>query len=294
MARLDERAVPNAHGPAGRPIVFTTDFGLSDPYAGVMKGVVLGINPRATMVDLTHQIQPQNVRQAAFVLGTSYRFFPAEAIHVVVVDPGVGTGRRAVLLATPAGRFLAPDNGVLSHVLGDYLDDPPERPGRVDVPFALAAYNLTSSRYWLHSVSQTFHGRDIFAPAAAHLSLGVRPGELGEPVSDLVWLPAPRPAYEGHRIQGEVVNVDHFGNLVSNVPSGALAGDGGIEVTIKGRRIAGLSRTYQEGEQTLEGGLAALVGSHGYLEIAVRNGSAALALGADVGEPVHITRCTLS
>ncbi len=213
MEWLEEQAVLKDLGPPDRPVVFTTDFGLADPYAGVMKGVVLGINPRATIVDLTHQIQPQNVRQAAFALGNSYRFFPAEAIHVVVVDPGVGTSRRAVLLVTPRGRFLAPDNGVLSHVLRDCLDHPPERAGRVGVPSGLAAYSLTNSQYWLHPVSHTFHGRDIFAPVAAHLSLGVPPEDLGDRVQDLAWLPAPAPVYEGHRVQGEVIDVDYVGSL---------------------------------------------------------------------------------
>ena len=289
MGRTEEPLGPNDGTAASQPIVLTTDFGLDDPYVGVMKGVVAGINPSAQVIDLTHQIRPQNVRQAAFVLGTSYRFFSPGAIHVAVVDPGVGTSRLALLLLTPWGRFLAPDNGVLSQVFRDYLDRPPERVGRVEVPEKLAAYSLTNSSYWLHPVSQTFHGRDIFAPVAAHLSLGVPPERLGEPVGDLSWLPQPSPIERDNGVHGEVVNVDHFGNLVTNIPSSMLAAPDGISLTISGWVIRGLSQTYHESEQSGDDELVALVGSQGFLEVAVRNGSAALSLGVDVGEPVCLT-----
>ena len=275
--------------PESQPIVLTTDFGLDDPYVGVMKGVVLGINPLARVIDLTNQIRPQNVGQAAFVLGTSYRFFPPGAIHVVVVDPGVGTARIALLLVTPQGWFLAPDNGVLSHVLRDYLDAPPQRAGRVAVPESLIAYSLINSRYWLHPVSQTFHGRDILAPIAAHLSLGVCPEVLGEPIGHLCWLPSPLPIRRDNTIRGEVINVDRFGNLVTNIPAAMLVETLGLDLYIHGRVIKGLSQTYHGSDQSEDGGLVALVGSHGYLEVAVRNGSAALSLGVDLGEPVEVT-----
>lgn len=266
----------------------TTDFGLRDPYVGVMKGVALGINPRVPIIDLTHQIRPQNVAQAAFVLGASYRFFPTGAIHVVVVDPGVGTDRMALLLVTPHGRFLAPDNGVLSHVLRDYLDDPPEQAGEIDVPAGLVAYRLTNPRYWLHPVSRTFHGRDVFAPAAAHLSLGVAPDALGEPVKRLCWLPSPRPTRRGNVIRGEVINVDHFGNLVTNIPAAMLAEASAIELKVRGRVIKGLSQTYHGDAESVQDGLVALVGSQGYLEAAVRDGSAAHLLDAGLREPVEV------
>ena len=268
-------------------MVLTTDFGLQDPYVGVMKGVVLGINPSARIIDLTHQIRPQNIAQAAFVLGSNYRFFPSGAIHVVVVDPGVGTGRNALLLGTPHGRFLAPDNGVLSRVLSNYLDDPLEQAGEIAVPAGIAAYRLTNPKYWLHPVSQTFHGRDVFAPAAAHLSLGVPPDELGEPVSRMCWLTSPRPVRQGNVIQGQVINVDHFGNLVTNIPAAMLEGSSGVDLKVGGRVIQGLSRTFHGGPESPKDGLVALVGSHGYLEAAVRDGSAALLLDADLGDPVE-------
>ena len=286
---MDEHVGPNDHAHHIQPIVLTTDFGLDDPYVGVMKGVVLGINPRARVIDLTHQIRPQNLGQAAFVLATSYRFFPPGAIHVVVVDPGVGTSRHALLLVTPHGRFLAPDNGVLSRVLRDYLDVPPERAGNVEVPASLTAYSLTNSRYWLHPVSQTFHGRDIFGPVAAHLSLGVSPEELGESLGHLCWLPSPQPIRRDNSIHGEVINVDRFGNLVTNIPATMLAETPGLHVKIRGQVIKGLSQTYHGNERPAERGLVALLGSHGYLEVAVRDGSAALSLGIEVGEPVEVT-----
>ncbi len=290
---MQERADSFDHRPARRPIVLTTDFGLADPFVGVMKGVVLGINPQARLIDLTHQIQPQNVLQGAFVLGTSYRFFPPGTIHVVVVDPGVGTSRRALLLTTPRGWFVAPDNGVLSYVLQDLLDCVPEQGGMVTLPAGLEAFSLTNPRYWLQPVSSTFHGRDIFAPVAAHLSLGVAPREMGEPVPKMACLPLPRAIHSdqggGQSIEGEVIIVDHFGNLVTNIPSTALLGVEDIQVTVKGHRISGLSRTFQQTEDTSETQLVALLGSNGYLEIALPNGSAAGLLAAGTGETVRVT-----
>ena len=286
---MKEHIGPTDHASQSQPIVLTTDFGLDDPYVGVMKGVIVGINPGARVIDLTHQIRPQNVAQAAFVLGTSYRFFSPGAIHVAVVDPGVGTARVALLLVTPHGRFLAPDNGVLSHVLREYLDAPPQQACRVEVPQSLTAYGLNNSRYWLHPVSQTFHGRDIFAPVAAHLSLGVCPEVLGEPVTHVYWLPSPHPIRRGNSIRGEVINVDRFGNLITNIPAAMLLGTPGLDLNISGQVIKGLSQSYYGNDQSPQGGLVALVGSQGYLEVAVRDGNAALLLGVDLGEPVDIT-----
>lgn len=271
------------------PIVLTTDFGASSPYAGVLHGVILRINPSATVVDLTHQIQPQNIRQASFILGTNYRFFPEDSIHVAVVDPGVGTDRKPLLVVTPVARFLAPDNGLLSHVLGNHLKETPRQSGLFPLPSDCAAYYLTNSRYWLSPVSHTFHGRDIFAPVAAHLSLGVSPDQLGPPAQEMVWLPAPEPTRRGNNLSGEVLYADHFGNLVTNIPVQELAGQGSLEVEIKGHRINHLSRTFHDQESGQASGLLALVGSHGYLEIAVPDGSASLILGVDTGEPVYVS-----
>ena len=271
------------------PIVLTTDFGAASPYAGVLHGVVLGINPSAIVVDLTHQIQPQNILQASFILGINYPFFPNGSIHVAVVDPGVGTDRQPLMVGTPTAWFLAPDNGLLSYVLADHLKETPRQPGLVPLPSDCAAYYLTNSRYWLSPVSQTFHGRDIFAPVAAHLSLGVSPDQLGQPAREMVWLPTPQPTRRGNKLSGEVLYADHFGNLVTNIPAQDLANNGSLEVEIKGRRINHLSRTFHDRQKEQAGALLALVGSHGYLEIAVPDGSASLILGVDTGEPVHVS-----
>jgi S-adenosylmethionine hydrolase len=266
------------------PIVLTTDFGASDSYVGVMKGVILRINPQAHLLDLTHPIQPQNVAQAAFMLGVSWRYFPQGSIHLCVVDPGVGTDRRPLLLETPDASFVAPDNGLLSYVLRDYLAELPPGPGRVTVPPELAAYELTNSDCWLQPLSNTFHGRDLFAPVAAHRSLGVAPKDLGQRVSEVVWLPAPQPESSGREIRGQVVYIDHFGNLVTNIAAGQIPERSPVRVEIKGRQIDRLSRTFADHEP--EETLIALVGSYGYLEVAVPNGNASQTLGVGVGEPV--------
>ena len=268
-------------------LVFTTDFGLSDSYAGVMKGVALGINPGLRFVDLTHQVAPQNVMQGAFVIGVSYRYFPADAIHVAVVDPGVGTGRRPILLETPVGRFVAPDNGLLSRVVAEYLPVPPASAGAVELPDTVRAFHLTNPDYWLHPVSSTFHGRDIFTPVAAHLSLGVPPESMGERTDYLAWLPIPQPRITPEGVSGEIMYCDTYGNLVSNIPAALLEGRQIAEIRIRGRSIRRLNRTFHDGNAP--GALVALFGSHGYLEVAVANGNAAEALQAGTGEPLTVT-----
>ena len=275
---------------SGPLIVFTTDFGLSDSYAGVMKGVALGINPSLRFIDLTHQVAPQDVAQGAFVLGLAHRYFPPDAIHVAVVDPGVGTNRRPILMETTHGTFVAPDNGLLSRVLAEYLADPPVHPGTVRLPSSVRAFHLTNADYWLHPVSSTFHGRDIFTPVAAHLSLGVNPELMGERVDELTWLPLPPLRITGESVSGEIIYCDIYGNLISNIPAGPLAGRDIRDVRIRGRSIRRLSQTFldvPQGEQ--RPGLIALFGSHGYLEVAVPNGSAAANLQAGPGEPMTVT-----
>lgn len=279
-------------------IVLTTDFGASSPAVGVMKGVILTINPRAKIVDLTHQIAPQNILQGARILGGAHRFFPQRAIHVAVVDPGVGTSRLALLLNTPHGRFVAPDNGLLSNVIERYLPQPPTASGAVSVPHECSARALTKSRFWLDPVSNTFHGRDVFSPVAAHLSMGVAEHEMGPSLEHMEYLAAPRPSIEasgqGSQITGEVVHTDHFGNLVTNITTEDLGQSGGVTVEIKGSTIPGLSKTFHDDGPDPEGMLVALISSSGYLEIAVRDGSAALYLGAAVGDRVTARTSNLS
>ena len=272
-------------------LVFTTDFGLSDPYAGVMKGVALTINPGLRLIDLTHQVLPQNIAQGSFLLGINHRYFPKDAIHVAVVDPGVGTDRRPVLLSTPWGRFVAPDNGLLSGVIAGYLDPTPVVAGPVTLPPELTSVHLTNSEYWRHPVSKTFHGRDVFTPVAAHLSLGVAPEEIGDAVHSLFYLPLPQPVIQGGKITGQVVYRDVFGNLVTNIPTESLPSAEAVEVWIKGRSIIGLSQTFNdEWDEDHEAGarLIALAGSHGYLEVAMSNGNAAALLEAGEGEAVEV------
>jgi S-adenosylmethionine hydrolase len=280
-------------------IVLTTDFGLSGA-VGVMKGVILTINPRATIIDLTHQIPPQNIRQGAFILGNDHRFFPSNAIHVAVVDPGVGTSRDGLLVVTPRGRFVAPDNGLLTDVLWDASPETATQDSPAALPADCAAYTLTGASFWLDPVSRTFHGRDVFAPVAAHLSLGILPEQLGQSLSQIHRLASDRPSgilsgKTNDTLTGQVLHADNFGNLVTNITAGMLANAGDVAVSIKGRRILGLSRTFHDesignaGATQAPDGLIALISSNGYLEIAVTDGSAALSLQAGAGEPVQVT-----
>ena len=269
-------------------LVFTTDFGLSDAYAGVMKGVALSINPGLGFIDLTHQISPQNIAQGSFLLGINHHFFPKDAIHVAVVDPGVGTDRRPILLSTSHGRFVAPDNGLLSGVISEYLDPVPEAAGLVGLSDGLTAVHLINPEYWRHPVSHTFHGRDVFTPVAAHLSLGVAPEDMGEPIESLYLLPMAKPAIKDGHITGVVAYQDVYGNLATNIPAESLPTVGSIEVQIKGRSIVGLCQTFNDEAHVGDDGLIALVASHGYLEVALPNGSAAYLLSAGEGEVVRV------
>ncbi len=250
-------------------ISLTTDFGLADGYVGIMKGVILGIAPHARVVDLTHEIEPQNVRQALFVLARAAPYFPAETIHVAVVDPGVGSRRRALLVTTARGRYVGPDNGLFSHALAE--------------PDA-QAWELDRPRYWLPQVSRTFHGRDIFAPVAAHLANGVAPEQLARPITDPVRLALPEPIRRPDgSIIGEIVHVDRFGNLISNVPAAWVA-SGRWRCQIAGQSTT-LAATYAE---AVVGALIGLISSGDTVELAVRNGNAARLFGVGVGEAVML------
>jgi S-adenosylmethionine hydrolase len=256
-----------------RPIItLTTDFGQSDGYVGAMKGVILGICPDATLVDITHGVRPQAVRQAAYLLSTVAAYYPPGSVHLVVVDPGVGSERRAIAVQTGRAFYVAPDNGVL----GMALQKEP----------AQLAVHLTEPRYRRPQVSATFHGRDIFAPAAAHLACGAEPRDMGEIISpdSLVSLPSFQPTIQpdGSWL-GEILHIDHFGNLITNYQRPIA--NGGIIVVVGQERIAGLSRTFSD---VAAGELLAYAGSSGYLEIAVRGGNAARRLGVDVSDPVRI------
>ena len=270
-------------------ITLTTDFGATDWYVSAIKGAVLGVSSYARIVDITHNVPSQDVGHAAFVLGNVFQNFPPETVHVAVVDPGVGTSRRAILLVTPHGKFVAPDNGLLTYVLLRY-ERMPEAGGAfmslrtMPVPYTCEAYELTVPEYWNDIVSSTFHGRDIFAPVAAHLSLGVKPEFVGTRVEEMVSLNIESPIDQDGQVEGRIIFIDHFGNLVSNISASQLAGDVG-EVELDGVVIGKLSRVYSD-----RSGLLALVGSHGYVEIAERDGNAATRLGVAVGESIRIAR----
>jgi S-adenosylmethionine hydrolase len=246
-----------------------------------MKGVILGIAPQARLVDVSHHIAPQAVRQAAYVLATAVPYFPAGTVHLVVVDPGVGSARRPIAVQTRTAFFVGPDNGVFSLVLGDE-----GRTTKDERRASPSIVHLTNQRYWRPEVSHTFHGRDIFAPVAAHLSRGVALTELGEPVDDLVILPILRPErHADGALTGHVLHADRFGNVITNVPAQLLPPPDRLVVEVAGRRIVGLRPTYAAAEP---GGLVALVGSDGLLEIAVREGNAAQELAVKVGDAVVI------
>jgi S-adenosylmethionine hydrolase len=250
-------------------ITLTTDFGTDDPFAGIMKGVIASINPEAVVIDLTHGIGPQDVREGAFVLAFGARHFPKGTIHVAVVDPGVGGARRAIVVRAGDYLFVGPDNGVFSWAAGDFT--------------RAVVREITRPDYMGPSISATFHGRDVFAPAAAHLSRGVHPEELGPQVTDPVLLPFPRPERTDTEVVGEVLYIDRFGNLITNIdpPDRELV----REVAVGAMKIAGVGTSYGEGGP---GEAVALVGSSGYLEIAVNLGSAQRLLSASVGDRVRV------
>jgi S-adenosylmethionine hydrolase len=260
----------------GRIITLLTDFGLADAYVGIMKGVVLGITPEVTAVDISHLVPPQDVSSAAFLLLTAYRYFPEDAIHLAVVDPGVGTSRRAVALGTEHGLFVGPDNGIFSDVLLD--QGAVENDGQLGPD--VEAVELANESFRLHPVSSTFHGRDVFAPAAAHLARGVRLQQLGPRLESLRLLAVPAPVRRGGALEGAIRYIDRFGNAISNISRHDLPPEAWVEAG--GRRFQGFSTSYQEGD------LVAIMGSAGFLELAVRNGSAADVLGLRVGDPVTV------
>ena len=275
------------------PIVLATDFGLADAYVGMMRGVVFSINPRATVIDLTHGIGPQDIRHGAVALADACPYFPDGSIFVAVVDPGVGTGRPASLRETPHQRVVAPDTGLLTLVCRRYEPGfgDAATPGPAAVPRNCRVWRLTNPAYWRHPVSATFHGRDVFAPAAAHLSTGVTPDALGEPLATITALALPTPRPDGNAVRGHIIFADAFGNLVSDITAdiltdmGVIGREADASVNIAGREIAGLSRTFHDPPG---GGLKALLGSHGRLEVALVDGNAAAALGVASGEAVIV------
>jgi len=263
-----------------RIVTLITDFGLTDEYVGVMKGVILTRAPDARIVDISHAVPRHDVHHAALLLQSAYSFFPKGSVHLIVVDPGVGTDRRLVLLKADGHLFLAPDNGIFSLLL--------------DKECFEAAYEISCEQYFLSEVSSTFHGRDILAPVAAHLAAGLEPVEVGPPISQssLKSLEVARARVEQSkgRITGQVVAVDHFGNLLTNIAAEDIRNIQGkenkaITITIKNKIISGTKMSYAH---TSSGELLAVIGSRGFLEIGVNQGSAAARLGTEIGDAVTV------
>jgi S-adenosylmethionine hydrolase len=256
-------------------ITLTTDFGLRDGFAGILKGVIYGIAPQVKIVDITHAIEPQNVRAGALTLARAVPFFPAGTIHIYVVDPGVGTGRRPLAARLGEQTFVGPDNGLLTPLI--------EAAEQNEQPVEFV--HLNNPKYWLPKVSRTFHGRDIFAPAGAHLASGVLLSALGPRLSDPVRIELPRPEKTDHGWNAHVAAIDVFGNLATDLPASALQGRTQVVVRLLGAAVDRITESYGHKQP---GDLVALVDSAGYLEIAVVNGSAARKLGAKVGDLVEV------
>lgn len=259
-----------------RPIItLTTDFGTNDHFVGAMKGVILNINPDAAVVDLTHGVIAHDILDGALAIGRAFKYYPPRTIHVVVVDPGVGTQRRPILVAGDTQYFVAPDNGVLSMVF--------------DQSETLHAWHVTSEHYFLHPVSNTFHGRDIFAPVAGWLSKSWQTASFGEEITDFVRFSIPKPKAQGSSIKGVVLRVDHFGNLITNVTPtdvpALVTPDGKVTIRAGNGEIKKVCSTFSEGEA---GEPIGIVGSSGYLEIVVNKGNASKALGASRGSEVTV------
>lgn len=257
-------------------ITLTTDFGLSDYYVGAMKGVILSICPRARIVDISHGVEAFAVAEGAFLLSQACRYYPRGTVHVVVVDPGVGTSRRPILARAAGQYFIAPDNGVLSMIYA-------REKHRVRA--------ITSERYLLRPVSQTFHGRDIFAPSAAHLAGGVAPAKFGPLISDYLRLDFDKPARTGRRTwAGSILHIDRFGNIVTNFSTTGFPdlAEHAFEMAIGQRRVSVLARNYAECGINEP---FAIIGSAGYYEISVGQSSAAKLLGCAAGAPVELTLC---
>lgn len=257
-------------------ILLLTDFGTRDGYPAIMKGVIWTIAPEAVVADLTHEIAPQDVLGGALALGRAAPYFPAGTIFVAVVDPGVGTARRPLAARLGEQLFVGPDNGLLTLPL--------EWAEQVGAPVEIVA--LDRPRYWLAEVSRTFHGRDIFAPVAAHLASGVALAELGTPITDPVRLRIPRPTRTACGWLGQVIHVDSFGNLATNLGAEHLPPAGvAPQVLVAGHPIAGIAAAYADRPP---GSLVALLDSAGMLSICVVNGSAAALLGVGLGAQVEI------
>ena len=256
------------------PIVLLTDFGLTDPFVGVMKGVILKITPRVPLVDLSHGITPQDISQGSLVLKTSYTYFPPQTIFVTVIDPGVGSKRKAIILKTKNYTFVAPDNGILYPIFISNASS--------------CIYEIKNDQFFLNPVSHTFQGRDVFAPVAAYLSKRVSPKSFGPRILHLKKLTWPHPWIKSKTLLGEIIAIDRFGNLMTNIEARHLAGTPTkLTIYFRNKTIRGLRTSYAE---VKKGKLLAILGSMGFLEIATNQGSAQAILKAKIGDQIKIVK----
>ena len=258
-----------------RHITLLTDFGTTEGEHTVMKGVIWSILPGVPIADLSHDISPQNIREAALVLERTAHYFPPQTVHVVVVDPGVGTERRPIAARFGDQFFVGPDNGVCTPLL--------ERAESENRPVEIV--QLDKPQYWQEEVSDIFHGRDIFAPCAGHLAKGVPLEDLGTSITEVVRYHVPQPTRDGDVLSGEVMHIDHYGNLIANIRREDIEPLRPVRVILSGAKIEGLVRAFGERDPDT---LLALYSPHYYLMIAVTNGNAAAYLGASVGDLVQV------
>ena len=256
-------------------ISLTTDFGEEDGYVGVMKGVIWSIDPSIQIADISHAILPQNILQGAVILARSAKFFPPGSIHVAVVDPGVGTTRLPIVIQLGDQIYVGPDNGLFTLVVME------SRKNNQQERF----FTITESKYWLPGVSQVFHGRDIFAPVAAHIAKGIKLDKIGREIKNIFLLSVPKPEKYGKKILGNVLYIDHFGNISTNISTEDLGGGTNIHLIINGREFPGISRTFAEKEI---GEFVLYFGSSGNLNLGKVNGNAARDLKVEPGDPVHV------
>jgi S-adenosylmethionine hydrolase len=260
-----------------RLITVMTDFGLRDGFTAVMKGVIWRIAPDVNIVDVSHLIGPQNVREGALVFGRGAIFYPDNTIHICVVDPGVGTARRPMAAQFGTQYYVGPDNGLIT-----FLHARAQREG-----WPMAFVHLDKPQYWLPEISNVFHGRDIFAPVAAHLANGRTLDDVGSRLDDPILFPFASMEKTANGLHGEIIHTDHFGNIITSIRATDLAGVGDVQVSLHGITINGLVRTFGD---RLPGEVVALIGSSGDLCVAVTNGNAAETLGAKVGDSIEVTR----
>jgi hypothetical protein len=258
-------------------VTLLTDFGTRDEYVGTMKCRILTVFPLAVLVDITHEVAAQDIMEGALILGNSYRHFPPGTVHCVVVDPGVGSRRKPIVVTAGGYAFVGPDNGVFSRVYATEED--------------VVVREIRNPKLQRNEISDTFHGRDIFAPVAGHLASGTSPEDVGPVLSAYVEIHPPEPDTWNDTIKGEVIHIDGFGNLITNISRELFqrcVGDRPFVIECNGRRVTQLSRTYEDGEW---GRFLALFGSTGMLEISVRGGSAEKRIGAGKGDKVVVMVC---